>query len=236
MPEAALRRQDAPIVTAGREAGLGEEGLRRLRRQAGLGAALDRHAAHLEEEGRGEGGDVGGADVLEAAAAAGEHLLDAAEVDEAAAGLGAGDAEQEVAGVVLAQGVVEDVGGEGGLAAGLAPAGEVLLDQAGDGGGGAEGALHHRVLAEPALEAVAQAGGVEERGGVGDLVEAPDQQRVVVGDEAHGVEAGGLHAAGEEEAEGLVGVAAGEAVEAEVLRAGRGGRSRRAACRGGGGG
>ena len=61
--------------------------------------------------------------------------------------------------------------------------------------------------------------GVEEGGGVGDLVEAPDQQRVVVGDEAERVEAGGLHAAGDEEAEGLVGVAAGEAVEAEVRAA-----------------
>ena len=37
-----------------------------------------------------------------------------------------------------------------------------------------------------------------------------------------------------QQAEGLVGVAAGEAVEAEVLQAGRAGRSRPAACRGGG--
>ena len=73
---------------------------------------------------------------------AAHFLLDA--IDEAAAGLLAGDAEEEVAGVVLAQRVVKDVGGEGGLAAGLAAAGEVLLDQAGDGGGVAEGAPERR--------------------------------------------------------------------------------------------
>ena len=93
-----------------------------------------------------------------------------------------------------------------------------LLDQAGDAGDVAEGALHHRVRAEPALEVVAQGLGDEQRGGVGDRVEAPDQQRIVVGDEAERVQAGGLHAAGDEQAEGLVGVAAGEAVEAEVVQ------------------
>ena len=93
-----------------------------------------------------------------------------------------------------------------------------LLDQAGDGGDVAEGALHHRVLPEPAFEVVAQSLGNQQRGGVVDRVEAPDQQRVVVGDEAERVEAGGLHAAGDQQAEGLVGVAAGEAVEAEVVQ------------------
>ena len=73
----------------------------------------------------------------------------------------------------------------------------------------------------------------EQRGGVGHGVEAPDQERVVVGDEAERAEAGGLHAAGQQQAEGLVGVAAGEAVEAEVGERGRAGKSRRAGGRGG---
>ena len=58
--------------------------------------------------------------------------------------------------------------------------------------------------------------GVEQRRRVRHLVEAPDQERIVVGDEAERVEAGGLHAPGDQEAEGLVGVAPGEAVEAEM--------------------
>ncbi len=92
--------------------------------------------------------------------------------------------EHQVVGVVFAQRVVEDVGGEGGLPPGLAAALVGALDQARDDGGGAEGALHHRVAAEPALQPVAQAVGVEERRGIGDGVEAPDQGGIVGGDEA----------------------------------------------------
>jgi hypothetical protein len=58
--------------------------------------------------------------MVDAAAGAGQHLLDPAEVDEAAHRLFPRDVEEEVAGVVLHQRVVEDVGRHGGLAAGLA--------------------------------------------------------------------------------------------------------------------
>jgi hypothetical protein len=157
------------------------------------------------------------ADHVDAPGAAREHLLDPAEVDEAARRLLAGDAQHQVVGVVLAQRVVEDVRGEGRLPAGLAQARQVALDQPGDGRGVAEGALHHRVLREPALEPVAQALGRQQRRGVGHRVEPPDQQRVVVGDEAERREARRLHAPGHQQAERLVRVAAGEAVEAEMV-------------------
>ena len=58
--------------------------------------------------------------------------------------------------------------------------------------------------------------GARRAAGSGTGVEAPDQQRVVVGDEPERSKPGGFHPAGDEEAEGLVGVAAGEAVEAEM--------------------
>ena len=55
---------------------------------------------------------------VDAALDAVEHGLDAGKVDQAAQGLFAGDLQQEVVGVVAAQRVIEDVGGEGGLPAG----------------------------------------------------------------------------------------------------------------------
>ena len=146
----------------------------------------DGDAAGFEEQGRGERGDAGQADEVDAAADAGEHLLDPGEVDQAAHRLFAGDLQEQVVGVVFAQRVVEDVGGEGGLPPGLAAALVRAFDQARDDGGVAEGALHHGVAGEPGLEAVAQGCEVEEGGGVGDRVEAPDQGGVVGGDEAEG--------------------------------------------------
>ena len=58
--------------------------------------------------------------------------------------------------LVLAQHVVDEVGGDRELAARLFLAGKPLLDQSGDDRAGAEGALHQRRFREPGLQIVAQ--------------------------------------------------------------------------------
>ena len=75
---------------------------------------------------------------------AGEHLGQAADVRQAAGGIRPRGAQQQVAGLVLAQRVVDQIGVERDLAAGLLLAGDLALDQAGDHRDRAEGAAQHR--------------------------------------------------------------------------------------------
>ena len=78
------------------------------------------------------------------------------------------------------------------LLAGIAP-----LDQPGDDGAGAECALHQRRFGEPGLQIVAQHVLVEQRGErqlaardvQGDIAEAPDGERIFIGDEAERLQA-----------------------------------------------
>jgi hypothetical protein len=76
---------------------------------------VDGDLAGFEEEGSSKRGDAGQADEVDPAFDTGEHVFDAGEIDEAAFGLFARDLQKQVVGVVFAQRVVEDVGGEGGL-------------------------------------------------------------------------------------------------------------------------
>jgi hypothetical protein len=103
--------------------------------------------------------------MVDAARRAGQHRLDAAEIDQPAHRLCAGDPQHQVVGVVFAQRVIKDIGRKRRLPPGLAAPGHGPFDQPGDNGRGPEGALHHRVAGQPGLERRAQPVGREERPG-----------------------------------------------------------------------
>ena len=142
-----------------------------------------------------------------------QHFLDPAKVDQPAQGLFAGDIEQEVIRFIFLQGVIQDIGAEGRLPARLTGLGGVPFDQPCDGGGGAERAFHHRIAGQPMVQPVMQGCGINERGGVIDRIQPPDQRGIIGGDEAQGVEAQFLHPFCQQQAERLLRVATGEAVE-----------------------
>ena len=71
---------------------------------------------------------------------------------------------QDVVGLVAAEHVVDEVGRDGDLAAGLLLARMALLDQAGDQGAVPEHALEEVALGHPGIEIVAEHVLVEERG------------------------------------------------------------------------
>ncbi|GAD54583.1 hypothetical protein MBELCI_0635 [Limimaricola cinnabarinus LL-001] len=120
-------------------------------------------------------------------------------------------------GVVFRQRVVEDVGREGRLLTGLAQLRQVLLDQSGDARHAPKGPLHHRVRSEPALQPFAQPVRFEQRGGIGQLVEPPDERGIIGADEAQRMQAERLHPPGEQKAQGLLRVPPRESVEAGMV-------------------
>ena len=91
------------------------------------------------------------------------------------------------------------------------------LDQAGDDGDVAEGAFHHGVARKPAFQPLAQVFQIEQRGRVEDRLQPPDQRGVVGGDKAQGGKARLFHPFGEQEAEGLLSIAPGKAVDTEMF-------------------
>ena len=121
-----------------------------------------------------------------------EHIGEAAHVEEAGRGVGAGGAQQHVIGLVAAQHVIDQVGRDRDLAPGFLLTGKTALDQAGDDRAIAEGALHQRRFGEPSFEVVAQHVLIEQvgerefaaRDAQRHVAEAPDRQRVFIGDKA----------------------------------------------------
>ena len=85
-----------------------------------------------------------------------EHVGQTANVEQTRCRIGPRRAEQDVVGLVPAQHVIDEVGRDGDLPAGLLLARETALDQPGDDRAGAEGALHQRRFGEPFLEIVAE--------------------------------------------------------------------------------
>src|SRR6056297_1936655 len=100
--------------------------------------------------------------------------------------------EQNVAGVVLPQDVIDEIGRGGHLASGLLAAGMATFNQTGDYGARTEGALHHQRFRQPCIEVVAEHvffeeavdGGATGLEGAADIAARPDRNGVVVGDEA----------------------------------------------------
>ena len=116
----------------------------------------------------------------------GQHFAQARDVDQAARSVVAGAAQQQMVGLMAAEHVVDEVGGERDLAAGLALAARPALDQTGDQGAGLERSLHHRALGQPRLQIIAQHVAREEFNVVQIVhrLKRPHRQGVVVAHEA----------------------------------------------------
>jgi hypothetical protein len=84
-----------------------------------------------------------------------QELVKAAYIDESGCGICERGAEQNVVGLVLAEDVIDQVGGHGHLPSGLLLTGMTALDQTRDDGADAEGALHQARLCQPCVEVVA---------------------------------------------------------------------------------
>ena len=121
-----------------------------------------------------------------------EHFAEPLDVEQAGGGVGARGAQQDVVGLMLAQHVIDQVGRDRELAARFLLAGEAPLDQPGDDGAGAERALHQRRFGEPGFQVVAQHVLVEQLrerqiaalDAQSEIAEAPNGQRIFVGDKA----------------------------------------------------
>ena len=94
------------------------------------GGAGDLLAADLQQHGHRQRRDAGEGAVVDPALDAGQHVRQPAHVGQPAGGVGAGGAEQHVVGFVLPQHVVDQVGTERHLPAGLLLSGMAALDQA----------------------------------------------------------------------------------------------------------
>ena len=133
---------------------------------------------------------------------------------------------------MLAQHVVDQVGGEQHLPPRFLGVGEAGMDQAGDHGTGAESAFHQRGFSEPRFEIVAEHVGIEQRGEiepivpdhVRDIAEPPHRQRIFVGDEAERPRPRALQPARQQHPERLMCKAALERVADEIEFVGAGER------------
>ena len=141
-----------------------------------------------------------------------EHIAQAAHVEEAGCGIGPRRAQQHVVGLVAAQHVVDEVGGDRDLAAGFLLARETALDQAGDDRAVAKCALHQRRFGEPGFEIVAEHVFVEQSRQRNlaaleprrDVAKTPDRERIFVGHEAKRFQSRAFEAARQQHAERLM--------------------------------
>src|SRR6185295_19906818 len=85
-----------------------------------------------------------------------QKAAQASDIDQASCGIGEGSLEENVIGLVLAQHVVDEIGGDGHLPAGLLLPRMAALDQPRDDGANAEGTLHQTRLGKPGIEIVAE--------------------------------------------------------------------------------
>jgi hypothetical protein len=144
-----------------------------------------------------------------------QEKVQAADIDEAGCRIGESSLEQDVVGLVLAEHIIDEVGGDRHLAPGLLLTRMAALDQARDDGAHPEGALHQARLGKPGVEVVAEHVLVEESAEVepsvphhlAHVVEPPDGERIFIGDETERGGARPLEPAGEQHAEALMGKA-----------------------------
>ena len=120
---------------------------------------------------------------------------------------------------MLAQHIVDQVGGERDLAARLLLSGKASFDQARNHRAGAEGPLHQRALGKPGIKIVAQHVLVEQRAHIdtGHILQCPDRERILVGHEAQGLQPCPLQPPRQQHAERLVGQPALERVANQVI-------------------
>ena len=150
----------------------------------------ERFAADDDHQRDRQRGDAGGADVDHLVGSALDEPGKAAKFRHPRAGVVPSGGEEEVAGVIFAQDVVDEVGREADLAPGLALAGMLALDEPADDRDFAKGAFEQVGLFDPFDEFMFEDVGREQGRGVDDFLEAVAGQRIVVGDEAERFEPG----------------------------------------------
>ena len=109
----------------------------------------------------------------------------AAEFGHPGAGVFPRGLHQQMLGLIFAQHVVDEVGREADLAAGLALARVLALDQPADHRDLAKSALEQLRLFDPLDEFLFEDVGRQQGRGVGDRFQAVDGDGIIVGDEAH---------------------------------------------------
>ena len=157
-----------------------------------------------------------------------QHITEPAQIEQPRRGVGARGAQQHVIGLMLAQHVVDEVGGEQHLPPRLLRADEAARDQPGDHRAGLEGALHQRRFGEPGFEIVAQHVGIEQRVEIKpalpdhrrQIAEPPHRQRVFVGDEAERPGARALQPPRQQHAQRLMRQPALERIAHQIMLAG----------------
>src|SRR3954452_7860636 len=85
-----------------------------------------------------------------------EHVTEATDVEKARRGIRAGGAQEDMVALMLAEHIVDEIGGDGDLTTRFLLAGKTALDQARNDRAGAKRAFHERGFGEPSLEIVAQ--------------------------------------------------------------------------------
>ena len=157
-----------------------------------------------------------------------KHHAEAPHVEESRCRIGPRGPQKHMVGLVLAQHVVDEIGRDRDLPAGLLLARKAALDQPGDDRAMPEGALHQGGFGEPVLEIVAEhvlGEQVVEEAGLAadagrDVAEAPDRDAVIVGDEAERLRAAPAPGGGSAACRGS-GARAGPRRESRSCRSGR---------------
>ena len=144
------------------------------------------------------------------------------EEEQPGGGICMGGAQQDVIRFVGSEHIVDEVGGDGDLAAGLFLTGVPLLDQTGNDGAVAEGALHQNGFLKPAFKIVAHHVFIEERRHVdaAHILPAPDGERIFRRHEAHGLKPETLQPARQQSSKRLMRESAVERIadEEEAVR------------------
>src|SRR6478752_2900988 len=154
-----------------------------------------------------------------------QKAAQASDVDQAGCGVGEGSLEENMVGLMLAEHVVDQIGGDGHLPAGLLLPRMAALDQPRDDGTDAEGALHQARLGKPSIEIVAEHVLVEQSREVepsalhhlAHIGEPPHAERIFIGDETERLGMGALEPARQQHAEALMGEPSLEWIADEIM-------------------
>ncbi len=163
---------------------------------------------------------------------AAQKIAEPRDVEQPCCRVGPGGLEEDVARVVPAQDVVDEVRGHRDLAPRLLASGfpvpyVAALHEPGDDGDLAEGAFHQVRFGEPSVEIIAQhilgkePGKVEPaaRDHLRNVAQPPHGHAVVVGDEAQRLRAGAVEASRQQHAERLVGETSFEGIGDKIVAA-----------------
>src|SRR5262245_22576056 len=156
-----------------------------------------------------------------------QEIAEAVDVNQAGRGVGESRLQQNMPRFVLAEHVINEIGGHRHLPPGLFLSGVAALDQPRNDGADPEGALHQARLREPGVEVVTKHVLVEEPGKVEaavphhrtEIAESPDGERVFVGDKAERRRSRPVEPPRQEHAEALMREPALERIADEIVAA-----------------